>query len=194
MRLRLVPLLLASLLAAAPAAAQQGRTYVSQGGGFRVELPTEWSQVPDEALAVVRADEGAVAGGLMYDAGFRAGAGPWPDPPFVTLSYLPLGMKMTRKEFGAQLEGAGVQAEIDASVAEVGGRVNAPRWDAENGIVWVRAEMPSAGDAIEFMWQASALHPDGRSMITLAYYGAPNQDEAAVRAQLLAVLKSLRAP
>jgi hypothetical protein len=192
----LLPLI--SLLAA-PAAAQQGRPYESAGGGFRVELPAEWVQVPDEALDVVRAQPGASETGIVYEVGFEAGGAAWPAPPVAAIAWMPLGQTLTVEEFRGQFAGPGAREDLQAGIDEtpasqLGARVSAPGWDAENEIGWARMDLESDGATPAFAWTAARLHPDGRSAIMVVYYGALHQVEAPVRAQMLAVLQSLRAP
>lgn len=190
MRARAFLLLPLILLFAAPAAAQQGASYVSEAGGFRVELPAGWSQVSEAALAAVRRGGHAEAGGLAYEAGFQAGSARWPAPPMAVIARLPLEDELSLEDFSAQFTPEEAQAQLQGSQAEAAGiRADVPHWDAENAIGWVRMRPGSGPD---FIWQGMKLHPDGRSVIMLVYYAAPNQDEAAIRAQMLAVLQSLR--
>jgi hypothetical protein len=192
MRLRaLLPLM--ALLAAAPAAAQQTQTFRSEGG-FALDLPAGWTRLPDAAAEGARRSNAGSGTPINYDAVFGVSDAPWPAPPNVFVAWAELEKPTTPEEFGAPFREAGAQAELQAGIGgrKGGGRVDAPRWDAENGIAWVRRTLRSDGTSAVFVLMAMTLHPERDRMVSLVYYAAPDEDEARVRADLLAALRSLR--
>jgi hypothetical protein len=185
------------LFAAAPAAAQQTRTFHS-GTGLSLELPAQWTRVADEALEGVRREAARAGSPVTYEAGFSVSDAPFPAPPIVAVAWAPLPRKMTPREFGADFAADDAREEAQASVdetpaARLNTRVSSTSWDAENGIAWMRASMQSDGRTPAFSLMASTLHPSGDRMFALVYYGARGEDEARVRADLTAALRSLRA-
>lgn len=189
MRLRrLVPLI--ALFAAAPAAAQQTQGFRSDAG-YSLELPAHWVRVPDEALEGPQAtlDDG------VYEAGYRAGPRAWPVPPIFGIARIDVPEVMSREDFVEAFAGAQARADMQAGLNETTsaeGRLNAPRWDAENEIVWVRLALESTGSGPPFAWMAIKRVLGGRAVIMLMYYGAQGEDEARVRADLLGIARSLR--
>lgn len=187
---RLFPLL--AILAAAPAAAQQTQGFRSDAG-YSLELPAQWARVPDEALAGPQAtlDVG------MYEVGYRAGPRAWPAPPIFGIARIDVPEGISQEDFVAAFAGARAKADMQAGVndtpaAGAEGRVDAPRWDAENGIVWVRLDLESDGYTPAFAWTAIKRLSSGRAVVMLLYYGAQGEDEARVRADLLGIARSLR--
>lgn len=107
--------------------------------------------------------------------------------PFATLSWLDLGRTFTPEQFGTAVMGAATRAQSQPGPAGV--HVDAPEWDEESHTVWSRTTMTSDG---RFTLTASTLHPGGGSMVVFTYYGAPGEDQARVRGDLLQIVRSLR--
>lgn len=188
----LIPLV--AVFAAAPAAAQQTQAFHSEAA-YTVQLPASWRRMPDEEVEVLR-QVGAQAGmPFTLEAGYRVTNSPtgW---PFIAMAWMDLGQTVTPEEFGAGVTGAAAQATMQEGADQVaeGSRVGAPTWDAENRIVWTRSKMPASAQAVSpISWTAATLHPNGSTMILFAYYAAPGEDEARIRAELLRIIRSLRA-
>lgn len=192
MRLRgLLPLVV--LVVAAPAAAQETQTFRSEFG-YSLDLPTRWTRVSDEALNVVRQSGGFAAAGGVYEAGYRVADATWPAPPIVTVASSPLLRKVTLEEFASEFSPEAreeAQEMLDGTAAaEIS--LDAPRWDARNRIGWMRMAMESGGGAPTTALVATMLHPAGERAIFLVYYGVQREEEARVRADLLAIARSLR--
>jgi hypothetical protein len=196
MRIRTLTLaLLAAILAAAPAAAQQTQAYHSEAG-YTVQLPAAWRRMPAAELREVRRAASQSGAPLTIEAAYRAGE-PGAAMPYTAIARVDLGETITREQFGAFFANSQAQAAMQEAVdqtpaAKHGGRVGAPRWDEENGIVWSRVGMQSNGSTPAYSWSAGTLHPSGRVMVIFVYYGAPDDDEARARAALLAIVRSLR--
>lgn len=191
MRLRsLLPLLV--LFAAAPAAAQQTQTFRSTSG-VSLELPARWTRASEEAMEALRRRFPDNGTSITYEAGYRAGSAPFPAPPMVVIGWAPLPRRTTLEAFGRDFQSPEARDEAQATADErmAGVDVAPMRWDAENGIGWVRAAFPE-GQPMAFSLMASTLHPSGDRMFAVVYYGARGEDEALVRADLAAALRSLR--
>jgi hypothetical protein len=190
MRIRsLLPLI--ALLAAAPAAAQSTQAYESDAG-FVVELPAAWQRMAESDLVAVRRSVGRFGTALTIEAGYRVAAS---GVPFAVVGRMDLDDPITLEEFGAAFLAAGAQEHMQDAIdqtpaAQAGGRIAAPIWDASNGVVWTRVSLETSAPA--FSWSAATLHPGGRAMIVCTYYGSKGEDEARVRADLLAIIRSLR--
>ncbi|HEX6041956.1 hypothetical protein [Longimicrobium sp.] len=181
------------LLAAAPAAAQQTRAFRSTAG-VSLELPAGWTRAPEETMAMLRRRLTATGSTITYEAGFRAGDAPFPAPPMVVIGFAPLPRRTTLEQFGADFGSDEAQEEAQATAdgRMPGVNVSTMRWDAQNGIGWVRAAFPE-GQAIGYSLMAATLLPSGDRMFAVVYYGVRGDDEARVRADLTAALRSLRA-
>lgn len=192
MRRILIPLV--ALFAAAPLAAQQTQAFESEAG-YTVQLPAGWRQMPDAEVEVMR-QAGAQAGQpFTLEAGYRLTDSPT-GFPFMVMAWMDLGQTITPEAFGQAITSAQAQATMQegADAMGTGARVDAPTWDAENRTVWARSQMPAEGQtATPFSWTATTLHPDGSTMIVFAYYAAPREQDARIRADLLAIIRSLQA-
>lgn len=185
---------LAVLFAAAPAAAQGTQTYRSEAG-FSLELPAHWVRMPDSALDAVRRSNAQSDRPVAYEAVYRGSDSPFPAPPVIYLAWGQLGRKVTVEQFGAEFAGQGAREEMQAGADTLPARARRPletSWDAENRIAWIRRALRPDGQLPAFVWLAATLHPDGDRMIALTYYGAAGEDEDRVRADLRAILHSLR--
>jgi hypothetical protein len=192
MRRMLIALI--ALLAAAPVAAQQTQAFHSEAAEYTVQLPAGWRQMPDAEVEVIR-EAGARAGQpFTVEAGYRVTDSPT-GFPFMVLAWTDAGQTLTPEQFAEALTGKQAQELMQegADAARPGSRVDAPTWDAENRTVWSRSQMPSGqGAATPFSWTAAMLHPNGSTVIALAYYAAPGEDEGRIRADMLAIVRSLR--
>ena len=193
MHLRFLAVLLA-FLAAAPAAGQSSQTYRS-AGGFAVEVPAEWVQMPDEALDVVR--QSGLGGDMDYEAVFKLSNAPWPAPPVFGIARLDLPEEMTLEEFGAEFSAPDAQEQVQAGLddtapGEARARVNVPRWDPATRSGWMRISFKSDGSSPAYAVSAFTLAPSGRAMIVVVYFGALHSDPARAQAELEAVVRSLR--
>ena len=193
--MRTALLLLSAFVLAAPAAAQGANPYRSDSG-FAVDLPAGWLPVSDRHLSELRRNlrPENPAGVQTVEAAFQAGSARYPAPPFAVIARVDFGQRITPDEFAAEFDApdqALLQSMAD-SVAGIRTRMGVPVWDAENRVALLRAEVRSSGSAPLFAWTAMALHPSGRAMITLVYYGPLGQDERPVVAQLRSVVRSLR--
>ena len=180
-------LALTVLFAAAPVAAQQTQAFHSTDAGYTVQLPARWRPMPDAEIQPMQQAGAAAGQPFTLEAGYRVTDSPtgW---PFVTLSRLDLGRTFTPEQFGAAVMGAATRAQSQPGPDGV--HVDAPEWDEENRTVWSRTTMASDG---RFTLTASTLHPDGGAMVVFVYYGAPGEDEARVRADLMQIVRSLAA-
>jgi hypothetical protein len=141
MRMRTAVLFLFAAVLAAPAAAQETRTWHSDSG-YAVDLPDSWIRVADRHIDNIRRNvspENAV-GTQSVEMAFETGAAR----------------------------------------------------DAEVGAGLLRAEMQTAVSGPLFTWTALALHPSGRSMTTIVYYGPLGDDERPAVAQLRSIFHTLR--
>ncbi|HEX5870000.1 MAG TPA: hypothetical protein VFY65_06285 [Longimicrobium sp.] len=176
------------LFAAAPVAAQQTQAFHSTDAGYTVQLPAGWRQMPPTEVEQMR-QAGAAAGmPFTLETGYRVtdSSTGW---PFVAVAWMDLGQTFTPEQFREAVAGAHEHAHQEAD----GVQIDAPTWDAENRTIWSRTVMPSDGPQAPFTVTASTLHPDGGRMVVFAYYGTPGEDEARVRADLLQIVRSLRA-
>lgn len=188
---RLLTVLIA-LLAAAPALAQRTQPFESDAG-YTVRLPGGWERMPDQEVQALR-EQGAAAGmPFTLEAGYyvadsRSGL------PFVLLAWMDVGHVMTPEQFGqGVIAAARAQVQAGAEGAPAPGvRIEAPLWDAENRTVWALTTMPSDGESHPFTWTATTLLSNGSTVVVFAWYGAPGEDEARVRTDLLQVVRSLR--
>jgi hypothetical protein len=184
--------LAAALFAALPAAAQDTQPFHSTGAGYTVQLPAAWRRMPDAEIDPLRRTPGMP---FTIEAGYRVTDSPT-GLPLIALAWMDLGVTITREQFAEELTGADAQADMQVGAdnvsPDVRSRVDAPVWDAQNGILWSRIQIESSPQATPFTWIASMLHPGGRIMLVFSYYGAPGEDEARVRADLLAIVRSLR--
>jgi hypothetical protein len=195
MHLRPLAVLIAVLAAAPAAAAQQTQPYRSDAG-YTVQLPASWRRMPEAELREVRRAAAASGMPLTIEAAYRIKRGA--DLPFAAIARMDLGETVTREDFGAAVAGASSQAAMQEAVdqtpaARLGGRMDVPVWDEENGIIWARMGMRSDGRSPSFSWSTATLHADGRTMIAFVYYGDPATSEAQARADLLAMMRSIRA-
>jgi hypothetical protein len=195
MRIRSIAALAATLLAAAPAAAQQAQTFQSDAG-YSVDLPAGWERMPDEALDPARQSDIDFGDGT-YEAVFKVGNAPWPRPPIFGIARLDLPREMTLEEFAAEFNGPDARAQAQAGLddtpsGQAGARVNVPRWDAASRSAWMRVSFKSDGTSPAFGLSAFTLAPSGRAMIVFAYFGAPHTSEERAQAELEAVVRSLR--
>jgi hypothetical protein len=195
MRIRLLLPLLA-LLAAVPAWAQPAHTYRSEWHRFSMQVPASWRRMPDHALRAYEEDASARVGvPLTYEAGFRVGAGgDWRTPPVALLQVVPTTRRMTQADFEAEFTTGQAYQEMlaAAQIAELSGaRIEAPVWDDENRLAWIRTFFGSGEDRL-YGFTAVALNPAGTSMLWLNYYSKRADDVATARAQLLSVMRSLR--
>jgi hypothetical protein len=188
-------ILLAALFAAVPATAQVAWR---SDAGYVVDLPDGWVPVSDRHLNELRRSLSPEnpAGTQVVEAAFQTGGAEYPAPPFAAIARVDFGQRITQEQFSAEFaapDQALLQRMAD-SVEGVRARMGVPVWDPENRVAWLRAEMQaSGGSATLFAWSAMALHPSGRSMITILYYGPRGQDEREVVAQLTSIVRSLRA-
>jgi hypothetical protein len=186
---------LSILFAAAPAAAQDTRTYRSEAG-FSVEVAAHWTRLPDSALAAPRRSNAGSARPILYEAAYQAGDAPSPEPPVVFLAWGQMRRKVTVEEFGAEFAGQAAREETQAAAGDtLSTRARRPvetSWDAEDRIAWVRTALRPEGRAPAVIWLATTLHPAGDRMIALTHFGAEGQDEDRIRADLRAILRSLR--
>jgi len=184
------------LFTAAPVTAQSTQEFRSTAAGYRLQLPAQWRRLPDEQANVVRRAAAQLGMTDPIEAVYRVTESPTL-LPMVTVATLDLGERMSRQRFREEMTGAdaraGMQSGADiAATAERSGRMGVPMWDEENGAVWTRGEMQSGGRSSAFAWTVAMLHPGGRKAITLTYTGVPGEDEARIRADLLAIVRSLR--
>jgi hypothetical protein len=181
------------LVVAAPAAAQETQTFRSEFG-YSLDLPANWTRVSDRALDVVRQSGATAARGGVYEAGYQVADAPWPAPPMVTLASQQLPRKVTLEEFAAEFSPEARQEAQKAldDMTDVDVSVGVPRWDARNQIGWVRMETGSNRGAPTVVLAVTMLHPARDRVIILVYYGVQREDEARVRAQVLAIARSLR--
>jgi hypothetical protein len=195
MRTRFIAVLLASALAA-PAAAQGANTW-RHPSGFALDLPAGWVRAPDAAVAEVSRAAGTPPPGLTYEAVFQAGGAPWPAAPFAAIALGATPRWLSPEEFRRRFTADEAQARLQdhanradtLRAGRAGLRVGAPWWDQANRAAWIRAGVGATGGVA---WTVLMLHPSGRSMILLVYYGAPGADEEQVLAELDGVVRSLR--
>jgi hypothetical protein len=193
MRLRaLLPLIV--LVVAAPAAAQETQTFRSEFG-YSLDLPVHWTRVSDQALDVVRRSSAMAARGAVYEAGYQVADAPWPAPPMVTVASQRLPRKVTLEEFAAEFSPE-AREEAQKALDEMTDdeiSMGVPRWDARNRIGWVRIAMGPEGGAPTVALSVTMLHPARDYAIFLLYYGVQREDEARIRAHVVAIARSLRA-
>lgn len=195
MRIRFI-LPLAALLAAVPAAAQPAHTFRSDWHRFTLQVPEAWRQMPDTALLGYEQDALVRTGmSVDYEAGFRIGeGGGWRTPPISLLQVVPNGHRMTPEDFQAEFtSGQAYQAMLGAvRAAELAGaRLEPPLWDDENGLAWFRSFFGTTSDPL-YGFTVVALNGAGTATVWLNYYTKSADDVAAVRAELLGIMKSLR--
>lgn len=178
-----------ALFTAAPAAAQQTQAFHSARAGYTVQVPAGWRQLPGAVIAALQ-QAGARAGeGLNIEAGYQV-----TDASFLVISWVDVGQTIAPEEFAQQVTAGQADMQEGAELVRQGTRVGAPAWDAENRIVWTRSEMPASGQAAaQLSWSALTLHPNGRTAVGFVLSAAPGQDEARMRADLLGIVRSLRA-
>jgi hypothetical protein len=191
--MRRVLIVLAALFAALPATAQDTQAFHSTGAAYTVQVPAAWRPIPDADVEVMR-QAGAAAGmPFTLEAGYRVTDSPsgW---PFIVMAWVDLGEEITAEEFGTMVTDAHAEAQqAGGAPAQGEGRIDALTWDAENRTVWARTAILGRGGEEPFTWSTSTLHPDGTRAVVLAYYATPGEDEARIRADLLRIVRSLRA-
>jgi hypothetical protein len=104
---------------------------------------------------------------------------------------------MTLAQFRAELVRPDARDEVQAGLdetraARLNARANAAGWDEATGAAWVRIVLESDGATPEWTLAASTLAPSGRAMVIVMYFGAAHSDEARARAELEAVIRSIR--
>lgn len=190
MRRFLIPLI--ALFAAAPVAAQQTQTFHSEAG-YTVQLPAALQPLPEavtEALRQAAREAGAAEEGITLEAGYRV-----TDASFLLISWVDVGQTITLEEYAEMVTGATAQAEMQEGLELMRrtARVGVPIWDAENRTAWARAQVPgTARTAARYIWSASTLHPNGRTVVVFALSATRDEDEARVRADLLQIVRSMR--
>lgn len=190
MRRMLIALI--ALLAAAPVSAQQTQAFHSDAG-YAVQLPAGWRQMTDAEVEVMRQTGGRAAQPFTIEAGYRVTDSPF---PYIVLAWADAGQTITPEQFAEALTGRQAQELMQegADAARPGSRVDVPTWDAENRTIWSRSQLTSGqASATAFSWTAATLHPNGSTVVALAYYAAPGEDERRIRADMLAIIRSLRA-
>lgn len=191
--MRSILIALTVLWAAAPAAAQSVQAYRSEAG-FVLDLPAHWVRAPERTLAAMARP---ASPDIVYEAVFGVTDAPVPTPPFAVVARQDLPEPTTRQAFAASFRSADPQAEVQEALDETpmgraGARAGVPMWEAASGIAWVRADLPSNGTSPTFVWAALTLAPSGRAIVTIMYYGREGTDEAAMRAEVRSILRTLR--
>jgi hypothetical protein len=188
MRHLLIPLL--TLFAAAPVAAQQTQAFHSEAG-YTVQIPAEWRRMPDAALREARHDAQAAGDGFALEAAYRVS-----DVDVFLMAWFDAGETMTRDAFAEEMTDAAAHSQLQegADLDGKGVRMNTPIWDAENWVSWTRAQRPATASGVtQISWSVFALHPNGRRVLLFVYNSRLGADEARMRADVLQVVRSLRA-
>jgi hypothetical protein len=159
MRMRTAVLFLFAAVLAAPAAAQETRTWHSDSG-YAVDLPDSWIRVADRHIDNIRRNvspENAV-GTQSVEMAFETGAARYPAAPFAVIARVDFGYRITREEFSAQFHATDqstFQTMAD-SVPGVRTRMDVPVWDADIGAGLLRAGVQTAVSGPLFTWTALA--------------------------------------
>jgi hypothetical protein len=198
MRIRTVALLL-TLFAAVPATAQSTQEFRSATGNYTLQVPQGWRRLPQAELNRLRQSASGPAQELVgqtFEALYKV-RDSRERFPGMAVATVDLGQRLTRAQFRQATTGAHAQAQMqsatDATLAvDRAATMGVPVWDEENAASWTRVAHSTDGRLPPFTYAVGVLHPDGRTMITLSYTGAPGEDEARVRADLLAIVRSLR--
>lgn len=193
MRIRHLVLLLA-LFAASPLAAQSTQEFRSATAGFTVQVPVQWRRLTATEMRPIQQSMAQQGAGASVEAVYRLTDSP-AGLPYVVMTTIDVGEQITREDLRA-MTGAQGQAMLQKGADDIAAgaaRMGVPLWDEESGTVWTRAVIDVGGQTAPFMWTVYALHPGGRTVVVFAYYAAPGDDEARVRADLRAIVGSLRA-
>lgn len=195
--MRRFPIVPGALFAAPPSAAQDTEAFHSTDAGYTVQLPTGWRPMGHADMEMMRQASAAVGVPFTIEAGYRVTNSPtgW---PFIMVGWMDLGEEVTPERLGTEMtamherEQSRQRAESAPAPGEV--RPDALAWDAENRILWSRATIPAStrGEGA-FTSTASTLHPAGTRAIVLVYYAVPGEDEDRIRADLLQIVRFLRA-
>jgi hypothetical protein len=187
-------LALAVLFAALPAAAQDTQAFHSTDAAYTVQVPAAWRRMPEADVETMRQAGAAMGMPFTLEAGYRLTDSPngW---PFIVMAWMDLEGEFTPEEFGTMITDAHAEAQQAGGAPAPGhGRIDALTWHAENRTVWARTELPGgARDEGPFTWTALTLHPDGTRTVVLVYYATEGEDDARIRADLLRIVRSLRA-
>jgi hypothetical protein len=197
-RIRHLALLL-PLFAAVPVTAQSTQEFRSTAGGYTLQIPAAWRRMPQTELNRLRQSGPEAAQAIMgqsIEALYKV-TNSRERFPGLAVATVDLGRRFSRAQFREATTGAQAQAEMQAAAdgviaADRAARTGVPVWDEENAASWTRVAHPTDGRLPPFSYGVGVLHPNGRTMITLSYTGAPGEDEARVRADLLAIVRSLR--
>lgn len=179
-----------ALLLAAPMAAQQTQEFHSEAG-FTVQIPAEWRRMPDADLRVARQGARLSGDGFALEAGYRV-----TDVSAFVMAWIDAGDTMTWDEFAEMMTGATGQAQMQEGTELAGqdARLDAPAWDAENHVVWTRAQKPPSPQGLTpVSWSVFTLHPDRRMVLLFVYTSVLGEDEASMRATVLRVVRTIRA-
>lgn len=183
-----------ALFAAAPVTAQSTQEFHS-AAGYTLQIPAGWRRLPESEVNLLR-QSSAQAVARAFEAAYKV-THSRARIPFMAVATIDLGRQLTVAQFREQTTGPRVQAQMQAAsdaVIEPGrtARTGVPTWDEENGAAWTRVAHRSDGRSPPFTWSVGMLHPNRHTVIMLIYTGGPGEDEARVRADLLAIVRSLR--
>lgn len=193
MRIRHLVLFVA-LFAASPLPAQATQEFRSTAAGFVVQVPAQWRRLTATEMRPIQQSMAQQAAGVSVEAVYRPTDSP-AGLPYVVMTTIDVGEPITREDLRL-MTGAQGQAMLQKGADDVAvgaARMGVPLWDEESGTVWTRAVIDASRQSAPFMWTVYALHPGGRTVVVFAYYAAPGEDEARIRADLRAILQSLRA-